>query len=111
MNFSTREPNFYKKLFQSHNDKQDKDTFKTFKVPIENSKVVKAFMFHKYAPILSYCKKRIRFKCRNWLNYERALVLNKASLDMICAPSVGEEQNAIFEKVYLLSDTFVLNQN
>ena len=33
-------------------------------------------------------------------NYERALVLNKASLDMICAPSVGEEQNAIFEKVY-----------
>ena len=39
----------------------------------------------------------------NWifdLNYERALVLNKASLDMICAPSDGEEQNAIFEKVY-----------
>ena len=39
----------------------------------------------------------------NWIfesNYERALVLNKASLDMICAPSVGEEQNAIFEKVY-----------
>ena len=33
-------------------------------------------------------------------NYERALNLNKASLDMICAPSVGEEQNAIFEKVY-----------
>ena len=33
-------------------------------------------------------------------NYERAPVLNKASLDMICAPSVGEEQNAIFEKVY-----------
>ena len=39
----------------------------------------------------------------NWIfesNYEIALVLNKASLDMICAPSVGEEQNAIFEKVY-----------
>ena len=33
-------------------------------------------------------------------DYERALVLNKASLDMICAPSVGEEQAAIFEKVY-----------
>ena len=33
-------------------------------------------------------------------NYERALVLNKASLDMICAPSVGEEQYAMFEKVY-----------
>ena len=33
-------------------------------------------------------------------NYERALVLNKASLDMICAPSVGEEQDAMLEKVY-----------
>ena len=33
-------------------------------------------------------------------NYERALVLNKASLDMICAPYVGEEQAASFEKVY-----------
>ena len=33
-------------------------------------------------------------------NYERALVLNKSSLDMICAPSVGEEQAEFFEKVY-----------
>ena len=32
-------------------------------------------------------------------NYERALVLNKTSLDMMCAPSVGEEQASIFEKV------------
>ena len=39
----------------------------------------------------------------NWIfesNYERSLVLNRASLDMICAPSVGEEKNVIFEKVY-----------
>ena len=30
----------------------------------------------------------------NWIfesNYEKALVLNRASLDMICTPSVGEE--------------------
>ena len=33
-------------------------------------------------------------------NDERALVLNKESLDMICAPSIGEEQAARFEKVY-----------
>ena len=33
-------------------------------------------------------------------NYERALILNKESLDMICAPYVGEEQAASFEKVY-----------
>ena len=32
--------------------------------------------------------------------YERALVLNKASLDIICAPSVGEEQDNIFETVF-----------
>ena len=39
----------------------------------------------------------------NWIfdsNYEGALVPNRASLDMIFFPSVGEEQNAIFEKVY-----------
>ena len=39
----------------------------------------------------------------NWIfdsNYERALFLNRASLDVIYALSVGEEQNAIFEKVY-----------
>ena len=41
MDFSTREPDFYKKLFQSHDNKQDKDTFKTFQVPIGNAKVVK----------------------------------------------------------------------
>ena len=33
-------------------------------------------------------------------NYERALVLNKASLDMICAPSIVEEQAAKFENFY-----------
>ena len=33
-------------------------------------------------------------------NYEKSLVLNMASLDMICAPSVGEEQAAEFEKVF-----------
>ena len=33
-------------------------------------------------------------------NYEKALVLNMASLDMICAPSVGEEQAAKFETVF-----------
>ena len=51
----------------------------------------------------------------NWIfdsNYEGSLVLNKASLDMICAPSVGEEHNAIFENVFfMLSDTFYLKQN
>ena len=33
-------------------------------------------------------------------NHEKALVLNRASLDMICDPYVGEEQDAIFETVF-----------
>ena len=33
-------------------------------------------------------------------NYKRALLLNRESLDMICAPSVGEEQVAKFELVF-----------
>ena len=57
INFSTREPDFYKKLFQSHDDKQDNITFKTFQVPIGNEKSVKSFKFQNDAPILSYCQK------------------------------------------------------
>ena len=33
-------------------------------------------------------------------NYEKALVLNRESLDMICALSVGEEQVAVFEILF-----------
>ena len=39
----------------------------------------------------------------NWIfesNYVKSLVLNRASLVMICAPSVGEEQDSIFESVF-----------
>ena len=39
----------------------------------------------------------------NWIfdsNYEKALVLNGASLDMICTPSIGEEQDDISESVF-----------
>ena len=40
----------------------------------------------------------------NWIfdsNYEKVLVLNRASLDIMCTPSVGEEQYAIFESVFI----------
>ena len=39
----------------------------------------------------------------NWIfdsNYEIALFLNRSSLVMSCAPSVGEEKNDIFEIFY-----------
>ena len=33
-------------------------------------------------------------------NYEKSLVLNRSSLDMICAPSIGEEQAFKFKTVF-----------
>ena len=36
VNFITREPDLYKKLFESHDDTQDTNTFKSFQVPIGN---------------------------------------------------------------------------
>ena len=33
-------------------------------------------------------------------SHDKSLVLNRESLDMICAPSVGEEQVAVFETVF-----------
>ena len=36
VNFSTHEPDFYKKLFQNHENTQDTNTFKFFQVPIGN---------------------------------------------------------------------------
>ena len=40
VNFSTREPDLYKKLFQGHDDTQDINTFKCFQVPIGNTNCV-----------------------------------------------------------------------
>ena len=40
---------------------------------------------------------------RYWIfdsNYEKAIVLNRESLDMVCAPSVGEEEISEFETVF-----------
>ena len=37
--------------------------------------------------------------CKFESNYEKEIVLNRASLEIIFAPSVGEEQDAKFESV------------
>ena len=63
INFSTPEPDFYEKLFQSHDNEQYTNTFKTFQVPIGNEKVVKSFVFHKDTPILRYCQKTLNICC------------------------------------------------
>ena len=33
-------------------------------------------------------------------NYKKLLVLNRSSVEIICSPSVGEEQSAKFETVF-----------
>ena len=45
INFSTREPDFYRKIFQRHDDTKDTNTFKIFEVPIGNSKRVEKLSF------------------------------------------------------------------
>ena len=45
VNVSTRGPDFYKKVFQGHDDTQDINTFKFFQVPIGNAKYVESFKF------------------------------------------------------------------
>ena len=42
---STRDPDLYKKLFQSHNNTQDINTFRFFQVSIRNAKCVESFKF------------------------------------------------------------------
>ena len=50
VNFSTCEPDSYKKSFQFHDDTQDTNKFKSFQVLIGNSKCVERFKFHNDAP-------------------------------------------------------------
>ena len=45
VNFNTRDPDFYKKPFQSHGNTQDINTFRLFHVPIGNEKRVESFKF------------------------------------------------------------------
>ena len=45
LNSSTREPDFYKKRFQIHDDTLDTNTFKFFQFPMENSNVWKRLSF------------------------------------------------------------------
>ena len=63
VNFSTSEPNLYKKTFQIHNGTQDTNTLKLFQVTIGNSKCVESFKFHNDAPILKYHQMSLNSYC------------------------------------------------
>ena len=49
--------------FQSHDDTQDTNTFKSFQVPIGNAKCVESFKFQNNASILKYCQKSLHSCC------------------------------------------------
>ena len=53
-NFSTREPDLYKKIYQRHHETQDTSTFKMFVDQISNAKNVEEIKFHINAPMLKY---------------------------------------------------------
>ena len=63
VNFSTCEPDFYQKLFQSHGGTQDTNKFSLFQFPIGNSKCAETSKLHNDAPILKYCKKSLNICC------------------------------------------------
>ena len=63
VNFSTRKPDFCRKIFQIHDNTQDTKSFKIFQVPIGNSKCVEIFKFHSDAPMLKYFQKSLNICC------------------------------------------------
>ena len=63
VNFSTYEPDLYKKLFQSHDDTQDNNSFRFFQVTIGYAKCVESFEFQNDAPIFKYCQKSLNSCC------------------------------------------------
>ena len=51
------------RLFHSHVNTEDTNTFKIFQVPIGSSKYVEIFKFYNDAPILKYCRKSLNSCC------------------------------------------------
>ena len=83
VNFSTREPDFYKRLFQCHANTQDKNTYKRFQVTRGNKRSVEIFKFHNDTPILNYCHKSLKSCCFSSLASSFASIKqNKAAYDI-----------------------------
>ena len=79
VNFSTHEIEFYKKLFQSHDDTQYINIFRLFEVPIGNAKFVESSKFQNDSPILKYCQKSLNSCCFSLLaSAFVCLILTKA---------------------------------
>ena len=100
INFSTLEPDLYKKLFQNHDNEQETDTFRTFQVPIGNAKVVKSFVFHKDAPILSYCQKTLNICCFSSLASAFASINHFKAADAISIRITESFKSEVDNRIY-----------
>ena len=53
----SREPYFYRKLYQTKFRGDDTKTFQIFGVPIDNAKITRKVKFHLAAPVMKYHQK------------------------------------------------------
>ena len=83
VNFSTREPDFYGKLFQSHDYTQDINTFKSFQVPIGNAKCVESSKFRIDDQMLKYFQKSLNSCCFSILASAFASINHKNAANSI----------------------------
>ena len=59
----TREPDFYKKLYQANTRGDDTKTYQIFAVPIGNAKTTRKVQFHPAAPVIKYHQKTYNSCC------------------------------------------------
>ena len=58
----TREPDFYRKLYQTRFRADDTKTFQIFGVPIGNAKITRKVQFHQAAPVIK-CHQKTSTSC------------------------------------------------
>ena len=104
IDFSTREPDFYKKLFQNNDNEQEAGSFRIFEVPIGNEKVVKSFVFHKYAPTLIYRQKSLNSCCFSSLASDFASINQIKAADAISLRIKESLKSEVRNRIHFATD-------
>ena len=104
INFSSREPNLYKKCFQIHVDTQDINTFKCFQVQIWNAKCVESFKFRNDAPILKYCQKSLNSCCFSILASDFDSINHKDAANAISLRIKESLKIEVGNRIYFAND-------
>ena len=78
----TREPGFYRKMYQTRFRGDDPKVFQIFGVPIGNAKITRKVQLHPTAPVIKYHQKSYNSCCLSILassfhciNYNRAVTV------------------------------------